>query len=81
MRQLERYLEEVEVKIGELRNMSKEKINLKVHAWDEARWRQELDMRETLVIYRNKNTIREEKIYNNSFGSVILFRCCTNSLH
>ena len=44
VRQLERYLEEVRVKIYELINMSKEKIKLKVHAWDQARWRQELNI-------------------------------------
>ena len=80
MRQLEEYLGEVGVEIGELRSMSKEKVKLKVHAWDEARWRRELNMRETLEVYRNKSKIHEEMIYNNSFGSVILFRCRTNTL-
>ena len=78
VRQLEEYLGEVGVEIGELRSMSK--VKFKVHAWDEARWRQELNMTETLEIYRNKSKIHEERIYNNSFGSVILFRCYTNTL-
>ena len=78
VRQLEEYLGEVE--IGELRSMSKEKVKLKVHAWDEARWRRELYMKETLELYRNKSKIQEERIYNYSFGSVILFRCLTNTL-
>ena len=42
-------------------------------------------MRETLEIYQNKRkkgyiTTAEERIYNNSFGSVILFRGRTNTL-
>ena len=37
-------------------------------------------MKETLEIYQNKSKIHEERIYNNSFGSVILFRCRTNTL-
>ena len=51
VRQLEEYLGEVGVDVGELRSMSKEKVKLKVHAWDEARWRRELNTRETLEIY------------------------------
>ena len=39
VRQLEEYLGEAGVEIGELRSMRKEKVKLKVHAWDEARWR------------------------------------------
>ena len=78
MRQLEVYLGKVGVEVRELRGMSKEK--LKVHARDKARWRQELNMREALEIYRNKSKIHEERIYNNSFGLVILFRCRTNTL-
>ena len=80
MRQLEEYLGEVGVEVGELRGISKEKLKLKVLAWDEARWRWELNMRETLEIYRNKSKIHAERIYNNSIGSVILFRCRTNTL-
>ena len=41
-------LGEVGVEIEELRSMSKEKVKLKVHAWDEARWRRELNMKETV---------------------------------
>ena len=48
VRQLEEYLGEVGIEIRELRSMSKEKVKLKVHAWDEARWRRELNMKETL---------------------------------
>lgn len=68
------------VEIKELRNMSKEKIKLRVNGWEQGRWREELSRRETLQVNSNKSRIQEENIYSNNFGSVLLFRCRTNTL-
>ena len=47
MKQLEKYLWEVGVGIMELRSMSKQKIKLIVHVYEEGMWREELNRRET----------------------------------
>ena len=68
MNEEEKYLEEVGVEIKQ-RNMSKEKIKLYVHGWDweKGRWREQLNRRESLQVYRNK-----EKRYI----SQSLTQCC-----
>ena len=47
-------------------------MNLKVNEWEERRWRTEVEERETLEIYRVKNTIGEEGLYlySNDSGSI-----------
>ena len=39
-----------------------------------------LESRTTLRLYRNRVEIGEEGIYGNVFGSVLMFRCRTNTL-
>ena len=79
-KQILQYMREVGITDAELRNLKKEKIKLKVNEWEERRWREGVEEKETLRIYRSKNQIGEENIYTNSFGSMIMFRCRTNTL-
>ena len=37
------------------------------------------DSKTTLRIYRNKVDIGEEGVYRNTYGSVLMFRCRTNT--
>ena len=61
--------------------MNKRAIKNKVRERDNRIWREELDMLSSAGIYRNwKKEIREERFYDNSEASTILFRARANSL-
>ena len=48
---------------------------------DEESWQKEVTEKSTLELFRKyKSEIKEESIYDNSQGSVLLFRCRTNTM-
>ena len=56
-------------------------MNANIDEWVVREWISELEQKSTLSLYRNlKNTIKEENFYDNTFGSVLLFRARTNCL-
>ena len=63
-----------------LGNTTKVGLNRVVDRWETRRWRRELDTKTTLRLYRNKVDIGEEGIYRNTYGTVLMFRCRTNTL-
>ena len=61
--------------------MSKEEIRKTVNRYDEAAWLEELREKSTLTLYKQyKQVVREEKFYDNTYKSVLLFRARTNTL-
>ena len=80
MRQLREYMGELGTSFDRLESMTKLELNRVVDEWETDRWRRDLESRTTLQLYRNKVGIREEGIYRNVFGSVLMFRCRTNTL-
>jgi hypothetical protein len=64
-----------------MKHLKEGEIKERVDRWESDRWRSELERKETLSIYRTwKTEIREEGFYENSYRSVIMFRCRTNTL-
>ena len=55
-------------------------LNQVVDRWKTRRWREDLDSKTTLRIYRNKADIGEEGIYRNDFMSVLIFHRRSNTL-
>ena len=80
MKQLREYMGEMGLSFDMLRNMTMLGVNQVVDRWETRRWRKDLDNKTTLRIYRNKVDIGEEGIYRNTYGSVLMFRCRTNTL-
>ena len=70
---------EIGLSFDMLGNMTKMGLNQVVDRWETRRWRGELDTKTTLRVYRNKVDIGEEGIYRNTYGSVLMFRCRTNT--
>ena len=64
-----------------LANIDKIKVKKIVMNLDEENWQREISEKSTLNIYaKSKFSIQEENIYDNSQGSVLLFRCRTNTM-
>ena len=77
------YLECVNLTIPKLKTMKKEEIDKIVDAFDSQEWEKEIRGKSTLSIYKNfKQKIKNENVlYDNTFGSVLLFRARTNTLN
>ena len=80
MRQLREYMGELGIGFDRLKTMTRLELNRVVDEWETDRWRRDLESRTTLQLYRSKVGIGEEGIYRNVFGSVLMFRCRTNTL-
>ena len=56
-------------------------IKSKVREYDNREWKREMETKSTLWVYRRfKDRIKEEKFYDNSWDSEIMFRARTNTL-
>ena len=51
-----------------------------MNRWEDRRWRQQLEEKETLKLYRIKEQIGGVTFYRNSLGSKLLFQCRSNSI-
>ena len=61
---------EMELSFNRLKNITRLKLNHVVDRWETGRWRDDLDSKTTLQVYRNKVDIR--CISRNVFGSVFI---------
>ena len=79
--QLNHFLQEVNIKFGEIETMSKKEIKQKVRIWDNIKWKEELDSKTSVKIYKNfKAQIKDDGCYDNSFSSNLLFKARSNTL-
>ena len=77
---LREYMRELGINFHMLGEMSRMELKERVNRWDEGVWREEMERRTTLELYRHKREFGDEGIYENGWGSVLLFRCRTNTL-
>ena len=69
------------MKYEELERMTKTALKKRIKEWDDKQWKEELEAKSSITIYRSaKNTVKEDPIYDNTPSSVILFRARTNTL-
>ena len=80
MKQLWKYMGELGISLSHLKTMSGEEVVGTVNQWEGDRWRREVEGKIMLQLYRNKVSIRDEEIYGNRLGAVILFQCRMNTL-
>ena len=80
--QLKEFLEEVNIKYGETRIISKEEIKRRIREWDTKRWEEDLNRKTSVKIYKNfKTKMKDDGCYNNKFSSKLLFRARSNTLN
>ena len=73
--------EKTNIRETEVANMSELKIKKAVNELDTRRWKQELEEKRSVKLYKeNKPEIKEEHFYDNTPSSITLFRCRTNTL-
>ena len=73
--------EETNIRETEVINISKLKIKKVVNELDTRRWKQELEEKSSVKLYKeNKTEIKEVSIYDNTPSSITLFKCRTNTL-
>ena len=79
---IKNYMESLKIRnIYELNHMTDLELMDCINRLDSEQWLEELENKKTLSIYKKyKTKIQEETIYDNSFGSKLLFRARSNSL-
>ena len=79
---VKKYMQEIDVKMYQLREMNRDELKNKTRLWDSGKWREELENKSSIEIYKQwKSEISEETIYDNTYASVILFKARSNSLN
>ena len=75
------YLKSVGLSTAELDVMNKSALKKHMQDWDNRQWKEELEARTSIEVYRMaKTAIREDPIYDNTPASVVLFRARSNTL-
>lgn len=63
-------------------NINKNQLQKEIKEYERAKWKIEMGQKSMLELYnRYKINISEEKWYDNTFGSVLLYKCCANTVH
>ena len=80
--QLIEFLDEINIKYGEIKTMSKEEIKKRVREWDTVKWEEDLNNKKSVKIYKNfKEKIKDDGCYDNKFASKLLFKARSNTLN
>ena len=81
-KQLNEFLQEVNMRYGEIKTMKKEEIKKKIREWDTEKWKEELRSKSSVKIYRNfKEHMKDDGCYDNKFSSKLLFKARSNTLN
>ena len=77
----EKYAEELKIDLRRINDVTKKQINDRAQHYDEQVWNEERQEKSSLTHYnRMKPKLKEEKFYDNSFASVLLYKARTNTL-
>ena len=81
MKKLDKYLDKLEMKYEDIEVKDKKEIKEKVKEYDTNKWKEELGKKPSAKLYQaKKKEIKQEKIYDNRWSSVLLFRARANAL-
>ena len=74
------YMHQIGVDLDTLRNMKNEELKDKINKIGDTRWKEKVDSMSSLSLYKTKMKMQEEDIYDNSFKSVLMYRCRSNTI-
>ena len=74
------YMYQIGVDLDILRNMKNEELKDKINKIGDTRWKEKVDSMSSLSLYKTKMKMQEEDIYDNSFKSVLMYRCRSNTI-
>ena len=77
-RTVNNYMEKYE--ITQIMSVGRQDIRSKIEQIAAVKWREEVEAKQTLTVYRLKDRICEESFYDNTVASSLMFKCRTNSL-
>ncbi|KAF0287737.1 hypothetical protein FJT64_018174 [Amphibalanus amphitrite] len=61
--------------------MNKSTLKKRLKEWDDKQWKEELEAKSSIMVYRSaKTAIKEDPIYDNTASSIILFQARSNTL-
>ena len=82
IKQTEDYMKQVQVDYDDMKKSSKEAIKDKIRRWDSRKWRNEMEEKSSMKIYREWRTEvgGQDEVYDTRESSKILFKCRTNNL-
>ena len=81
MEQLDKYLEILNIEYGDIEEKDKKEIKRIVKEYDDNKWKADLVSKPLARIYHEKKKeIKQERIYDNRWSSVLLFRARANIL-
>lgn len=82
VRKVEEYMNKIGIgDIDGLMKLTDEKLEDKARDYDERMWREELESKKTLELYiAHKGKIKEEKFYDNTEESILMFKARSNTL-
>ena len=79
---LREYMKEIRISDEDLNEMNKLEIKDRVRERDTEKWKEEISKKPKARLYKEyKGEIKEEKIYDNTFASELLFGARSNSLN
>ena len=80
-KKLNQYLEEIGIEFEQMVEMSVGQIKRKIKNYDSGLWYEDMQRKRSLSIYKKfKKEIKDERIYDNTIGSELLFRARSNTL-
>ena len=80
-KKLNNYLEQLGISFEQMVEMSPGQIKRKINNYDSGKWYEDMQTKRSLSIYRKyKKEIKDEKIYDNTIASELLFRARSNTL-
>ena len=75
------YLHQIKLKLEDMNTVIKGEIKEYMRKWDEEKWKEEMESKTSIKIYRKyKLHIEEDQIYDNTQASTILYQARTNTL-
>ena len=83
MKTTNKYAEEIGIKIKDVKFMKKEELKKKIDEYDTRKWKEEIEKKSSLKIYKEFKTIighQDETIYDNTIASQLLYRARANVL-
>ena len=79
-KKLNSYLEQLGISFEQMVEMSPGQIKRKINKYDSGKWYEDMQTKRSLSIYRKfKKEIKDEKIYDNTISSELLFRARSNT--
>lgn len=81
IREMKQAMNDIGLKLHQVSQMKDEELKKKIKDWDTDLWRNGIEAKKSLEMYKEFKSVVKEEEYDNSFASVILYRARCNVLN